>query len=284
MKLSDLINEANKKEKLSSTGFANWLIDNNRVNDLIAVLKSDRVMAIELRKKYCGRQSIDRLENSEFFVNFATFFATLGHIKESEQIFNNLLALTPDDTSALNNYGFMLLNEMVKDYKTEKKYDKNKIDLAESKISKAATIDKYLHEEPLILPAYKNLSLLRAVNATYYIEEKANLPAFLLAWMSIEMTIYRIWYSHLRENHYSKEKTDELARWTVDTIIEVLFLNKCDAKFIELKAELDSLKNIRNHLLHGKTFEISEAEAKRCVDVALMLIPIKQDIATHLDY
>lgn len=173
---------------------------------------------------------------------------------------------------------------MVTAYGSNQKYDKKKIEFAETKISKAATIDKYLHEEPLIFPAYKNLCLLRAVDATYYIQEKEYLPAFLLAWMSIEMTIYRIWYSHLRDNHYSKGKTDDLARWNIDIIIEVLYLNQCDSKFTELKTELDSLRKTRNNLLHGNTFEITESEAKRCIDAALAFLPIKQDILTLLDY
>ena len=128
------------------------------------------------------------------------------------------------------------------------------------------TLDKEIHDEPLLLPAYKNLCLLRAVEAAYYIQEEQNLTAFVMAWMSIEMTIYRIWYAHLKDNSYSKGKMDSLKKWKIDNIIELLYLCKCDLEFVRL----------RNDLLHGTTFEISEGHSRRCIDVALQLIPIKQ--------
>lgn len=104
MKYSDLVLEAAneiKPEKLEADAFVNWLINNNRISDLLSIIKSDSVENIELKKEYCGKKSIDRLKNSDSFVQIATFFGATGHMKEAEEIFNNLLALTPNDTSAL---------------------------------------------------------------------------------------------------------------------------------------------------------------------------------------
>jgi hypothetical protein len=285
MQIEDLVFEyakANNITKPEAKLFLNWLVANKRISDFTSIIKSDSVKPIELRKEYCGKKSINRLENSDTFIDFATYLGLLGHTTESEQVFNILFTLTPEDTSALSNYGFVLLNNALKAFQTNKKYDKKTIEFAQSALSKAATIDKYLHEEPVTLPAYRNLCMLRAIDATCYFQEGTYLPAFLFAWMSIEMTTYRIFYSHLKEKEYSKGKIEELSRWNTDVIIEVLFLDRCDEKFVELKPELDALRKIRNHLIHGNIFEISENEAKRCINVALAINPIKQDLETIL--
>jgi hypothetical protein len=169
-----------------------------------------------------------------------------------------------------------LLDELVEAYKTNSEYDKSKIELAFAKISKAAEIDKYLHGEPLLLPAYKNLCLLRAVEATYYVKNNELFMGFILGWMSIEMTIYRIWYSHLKENSYTNGKIDELEQWNIDKIVETLYLSKCDPHFNSLKEQIEMLQGIRNKLLHGKIFEVTDGNTRQCINVALSLLPIKQ--------
>jgi hypothetical protein len=280
MNLKNLIIEASKENntgKLSAQEFVNWLITKNRIGDLILLIKNDNIKDVELKKPYNGKSSIKRLENSDELVQITTFIGTLGHMKEAKEVFDAQLTLTPDDTSALNNYGFILINEMIKAYGVNKKYDQRAIQIAQSKVSKAATIDKFLHEEPLVMPAYKNLCLLRAVEATYFTQLSAYLSAFLIAWMSIEMSIYRIFYLHLKENKYSKRKIEDLQRWNIDTIIEVLYLNKCDPEFSKQKDNIDALRKLRNHLIHGDIFEVTEGEAKRCIDVALAFTQIKEN-------
>jgi hypothetical protein len=281
MKFIDLVKEAikeNKEKEFHAGEFIIWLLEKDRIGDLRYIIETDAVKTIPLRKAYGGKNSILRLQQSDEVIQITTLMGTMGYVKEAQEIFEVLLARTPDDASALNNYGFILLNEMVIQYQTDKKYDKNKLRIAQDKISNAATIDKFLHEEPLAMPAYRNLCLFRAVEATYYEQISAYLPAFLVAWMSVEMSVYRIFYSHLKENQYSKSKIDDLLRWNIDTIAEVLYLNKCDPQFVEWKDELDALRRLRNRLMHGDDFDLSERDTKRCIDLALRLTFMKQDL------
>jgi tetratricopeptide (TPR) repeat protein len=262
--------------------FAHWLINNKKVDDIILLFENDDIIEIKLKRPFSGKATIKRLKNADEIVQLATFIGALGNLNQAKELFDAILTITPDDTSALNNYGFVLLNDMINAYEKNKKYNFEELRMAHDKISKAASIDKCLHEEPLIFPAYKNMCLLRAVEATYFAQTKAFLTAFLTAWMSIEMSTYRIFYQHLKEKNYPKGKIDELQRWNIDTIIEVLFLNNCDELFVKQKGNLDMLRKLRNHLIHGDIFEITEGHAKTCIDVALSFIKIKNEIEASL--
>ena len=240
-----------KMEKFTAEVFIHWLINEKKIDDIILLIENDDLIEIELKRSFSGKKKMKRLKNADEIIQLTTLMGTIGHLIQAKELFDAILTITPDDTSALNNYGFILLNEMVEAYEKNRVYNFNELRMAHDKISKAASIDKCLHEEPLIFPAYKNMCLLRAVEATYFSQTKAFLPAFLTAWMSIEMSTYRIFYQHLKENNYSKGKIDELQRWNIDTIIEVLFLNNCDEQFVKQKENLDMLRKLRNHLIHG---------------------------------
>jgi hypothetical protein len=97
--------------------------------------------------------------------------------------------------------------------------------------------------------------------------------AFIMAWISIEMTIYRLWYILMIDNSCN----EDLSRWNVDTVMEVLFLSKIDETFQKLKPELDTLKSLRNNLIHGEVVEITSGQAERCIDIAWEMMPIKKD-------
>jgi hypothetical protein len=285
MLFKDLWLEAVADQKtgdLTPDQFVHWLLDEKKIEGILLLIKNEELVEITLKSKYSGKATIDRLKNADEIIQLTTFIGALGHISEASEIFDAILNITPNDTSALNNYGFILLNDMVGAYEKNLMYNFDTLRKAHDKISKAASIDKYLHEEPLIFPAYKNMCLLRAVEATYFTQINAYLPAFLTAWMSIEMSTYRIFYQHLKEKKYSRGKIAELQRWNIDTIIEVLFLNNCSDQFVQQKDKLDMLRKLRNHLIHGDIFEITEGHAKTCIDVALSFIKIKNEVDKFL--
>lgn len=144
-------------------------------------------------------------------------------------------------------------------------------------IFKAWEIDQNIHEDPRLLPAYKNICYIRAVEAVYYFDQGDSFTAFILGWISIEMSIYRIWYKLLTETFPgSKEKIDSLMKWTVDPILETLFLSKIDNRFMKLKSDVDMLRGFRNDLIHGRIADITRGTARRCIDIAHQIIPIKQ--------
>ena len=281
MTMADIVQEVAKQnnlkiEQLKADHIAEWIVNKNKLDDFLFSINADALKITPLRKPYYGKPSIDRLLTADTFVGIADALARIGHLQEAEEVFKLILKRTPCDTTALNDYGVLVIDELIGEYKKGVKISKERLAVARKQIYDATIIDRHLHQDPRLLPAYKNLCLLRIVEAISYLNEKETFTAFVLSWMSIEMTLYRIWYKLSKENYEGKSKIDSLERWNIDTIIEVLYINKIDPEFCALKPELDSLKGFRNDLLHGRMLEITEGQARHSIEVAQRLIPIKQ--------
>ncbi|MCW4018675.1 MAG: hypothetical protein NWF00_08390 [Candidatus Bathyarchaeota archaeon] len=280
MDLGDLVREAYTEvtQRPFRYGYlVSWILKKGRTSDLMSIIKTSKITRVPLKKPYRGKKAIDRLENSDDLIKIATLMGSLGYMKEAQEVFDAMLFRTPLDTTALNNYAYVLLHEIIQ---SKGNYDKSKILIAQNKISKAATIDKVLNENFLILSTYKNLCLSRVVEAEYYAQIKAYLPAFLVAWLSIEMSIRRIYYQHLKEKQYGKDKLFSLK--SLDLITEILYLNKCDSKFVNSKEVLESLYGLRNQLIHGTIFEVSEGQAKNCIELAYTFTLVKEEFDDFL--
>jgi hypothetical protein len=281
MTIADIVQEVAKQnnlkiEQLTVDHIVEWIVNKNKLGEFLSSINEDALKLTPLKKPYNGKPSIDRLLTGDTFVGIATALAKIGHSQEAEKVFQLILNRTPHDTTALNDYGVLVINELINEYNKGVKISKERLAVARKQIYDATIIDRHLHEDPRLLPAYKNLCLLRIVEAITYLNEREAFTAFLLAWMPIEMTICRIWYKLSKENYEGKGKIDALERWNIDTVIEVLFINKIDPEFCKLKPELDSLKGFRNDLLHGRMLEITEGQARHSIEVAQKLIPIKQ--------
>jgi len=280
MEFTDLIRAAYKEKEYAEFydgDIATWILEKGRVNDLILIINNSELNPVTIKNANGKNKSIHRLKDSDDIISVATLIGSLGYIEEAQEIFDAIISRTPNDVTALNNYGYILLMNLIE---KEQLYDREKILIAQKVIAKAASINKNIEEKPQFQPIYKNLCFLRVVEAEYYAQNKAYLPAFLMACMSIEMSIYRIFYQHLKEKHY--EKGSLLRLNNLDNIIEILFLNKCDPELVKSKAELTALKGLRNDLIHGDVFEISKGEAKCCIDLAYAFTLIKVDYTNFL--
>jgi hypothetical protein len=281
MNINQLIEKAEKDTKsehgtLKNDVFVGWLLKKALLNEVSIAISEDPIDHTPLSKPYNNKRSIEKVLNSAIFLTIAEMLINQGKFKEGEDVFKKLLEIAPEDTTTLNNYGVMIINEQLVLYSKKEKLCKERIEESWKLISKAAIIDRILFDKPMQFPAYKNLCLLRAVEAAYYLEEKHCLPAFLLSWMSIEMSLHRIWQITLEEIGYFKSKIESFERWNIDTVIETLFMSKCDPEFLKLKTPLDILRGHRNDLLHGRIFDITIGTARFSIQTAFNLIPIKQ--------
>jgi Tfp pilus assembly protein PilF len=63
------------------------------------------------------------LENSDDIVKIGTLMGSMGYIKEAQEILEAVLLRKPNDTTALNNYGYVLLHEIIQSKKNFKGCD-----------------------------------------------------------------------------------------------------------------------------------------------------------------
>lgn len=268
----------------------NWSTENDlesNFKDYISAVKQDNLGVKRVQGRDRQEIHIKTLENSMFFVILANSYAKRGLFDKALNVFEEMLAKGTDESTILNDYGAAILNRMV----YEKTVNKGSLDLARKLVFEAFAFDKKVAKNWYQYPAYKNLCFLRAMEAIYYNNEKDTFAAFVLGWMSVEMTIYRIWHQLLTLREASG--LDDLMRWNSDSIMEVLSISEVSEKlkrtradlevFKTLKKDLDTLKGIRNHLLHGDIDNPTPGDSIRCIDTALKLVPLFQSVRQDLE-
>ena len=281
MRIESILHEIAKEEQIEveeiKAKFAiDWIIRNNRFDDLIVSVDEADSETIQLRRKYRKKKVIDRLVHSDLFIGMADWLVEEEHFSEAEAIFQSLLRKTSHDPSALNDYGALILNELIRQHDKKKKLSRKRLATARRVISKAAMIDRSLHADPRFFPAYENLCLLRVMEADFYARKGELFIAFILSWMSVEMSLYRIWYELLvKEFPDRKGKVKSLERWNVDSVIETMFLSRIDERYLKLKPDLDALRGIRNDILHGTLYNPARGQVEKCMDVALKLVSVR---------
>lgn len=268
--LITVMKEKNLKAKdVTSYDVANWALEKKRIGDLISAIKAESTVSVPLKKKYCNKTSMEVLENVEFFGSMASFLLHKGQINEAEEVYRAILDKTPHDTAILNDYGMILLIAIDELYAQGKKINKERFDEAKKYIFESVKIDRCLNEDSILYPAFRNLSTLRHLEAAVQLQEGNFFAAFVLFWMSIEISIYVIWYQYLKKIYTnSKQKIDSLRNWSIEYVIEVLFLSRVNSVLLELKNDLDVLRGTRNSLLHGDISDPTEGEVKLCMEVS----------------
>lgn len=280
MRLEEILDKIAKEENLkdrSTMAIVKCLVEKRGREDVLLFRDAIRESNLQriIVRGIGGREiPVRQLEHSEFFIILANSYAKKRRFSEAIGLFDAMFERGCNESTMLNDYGATLLNQMM----AEGVIDKGKLDLARKLIFKAFEFDKKVAENWYTYPAYKNLCYLRDIEAIYYYNQNEDFAAFVLGWMSIEMTVRRIWFQFIKNKipNVSKGKIESLMRWDIDSIIETLFLGKVDEAFKQIKSHLDTLRGIRNNLLHGKIDNPTHGNAKLCVDVAYKLIPILQ--------
>jgi len=240
------------------------------VSSYIQAISRDPIKKYSLKKPWRKRQFIERIGQSDYFSVFAVQIAQRGYVEGAKAIFEEILRRTPHDTTTLNDYVVVLLNEMIDLYNRGQTIPKEELELAKQYIYLAFEIDLYLHGTRHPLPAYKNVSLLRAVEAALLSRQGDLFTAFVLAWMSIEMSIYRLWYKSVERKYKdSNQKMGRLLRWDVEQVMEVLYVNNIGPEYVVLKPKLDTLRGTRNDLLHGNKPKPTKGETESCINTGI---------------
>ena len=293
MKLADLVTRTVERGHLPDGNdftVIKWSIENNieeNFAEFIEAIKEDDLQAVEVRGRDRQQVPVKKLEHSQFFIGLANSYAQIGSFDKATKVFEEMFRKGSNESTLLNDFGAALLNQILATGVAKKET----IDLARKLIFDAFAFDKKVSAECYHYPAYKNLCSLRAIEGNYYNEQKDSFAAFLLGWMSIEMTLYRIWHQFLTLK--SATGIDNLMRWDSDSIIEVLFLGEVEEElkrtrsdletFKKTKTDLDTLKGVRNHLLHGEIDNPTSGQSTHCINTALKLVPLFQLVDQDLE-
>ncbi|XHH07616.1 MAG: hypothetical protein ACFCUE_08510 [Candidatus Bathyarchaeia archaeon] len=297
MKLDDAIASAVKEGKLPNNSYPTiviWAVQNNIEENFKNFLSSISELAI-VKDTASNLQNkpipVNRLDRSDFLIFLANSYSGQGMHDKAIAIFEEIKKKGSNESTMLNDFGLALLKKTL----AEGTVDKAKWDYARKLIFEALSFDRSTTKNFYKLPAYMNLCFLRAVEAKLYLDQNDPFAAFMVGWMSIEMTLHRIWRQYLELK--KSTKLDELDRWEAEKIIEMLFIGDIDDRLPKTKAHLQTLKDqknnfntlrgVRNHLIHGDCDNPTNGEAKLCLDTALTIAPLfkvldNERLVTHL--
>jgi hypothetical protein len=215
----------------------------------------------------------NRLKYSDIWNDIAITYMKLKNFGKAKAILEAMLDAKASDSSTITNYGAVLLNEML---------DKHKLHPENFKTAKDLTFKAFVFDVPkkgllfkgVLMPAFKNLVLIRNIESEDFLNKGELFTSFVLGWISVEMSLLRIWSRFLEMMKYSNGKRQDMMGWDVKLIIEILSM----AKIIppEIRNALDRLRETRNRLIHGTELVPTEGEVRGCIHVGRMLIPILQ--------
>ncbi len=224
----------------------------------------------------------DHLENSKIWNDLAIIYMSKGNLEKAERILRETIEAGARDSSTITNYGAVLLNRMIAVHV---------MDEESFKIAKEHTFRAFKFDVPkrgelykgVLMPAFKNLVLMRNIEAEHFLNKGDLFTSFILGWISVEMSLLRIW-SRLHEiAQLSDTKRKKMMLWDIALVIEILSMGKLaipgqmvDLIPSNLRDLLDTLRETRNRLIHGSQIEPTRGEVEQCIHLGRQLIPILQ--------
>jgi len=213
------------------------------------------------------------VENSEAWNGFAIAYLNKKDFANAKNILESMLSAGASDSLTINNYAAVLLNEMIEKNSIIEKV----LSHAKELTFKALKFDVRKKGELIegaSRPPFKNLVLIRNIEAEVFLKKRDFFTAFVLAWISVEMSLTRIWFRFLKDQGYGKKKRQWFADWDIAFVIESLsMLGIIDP---HIKNDLDCLRTLRNDVIHGILPYPEEGQISRCIKLGRELIPILQ--------
>lgn len=138
-------------------------------------------------------------------------------------------------------------------------------------------LKKILTASEKIISTDEHIDLLKLLISSYthFINGDYS-QSFITSWTIIERNIYDLWMRKLLSAKISKRIRDDLDRWDLYRVLEILHLDKIipNDEYIELK----SLQGLRNDVIH-EGHEITQRTAEKCFNLALD--DMKNKIGVH---
>ena len=105
--------------------------------------------------------------------------------------------------------------------------------------------------------------------------------SFIMSWMIIERYLYDLWNSKIKGAGVTNRITEDLNRWDVYRVLEILHIDKVIPEDDYVDAR--QLHSLRNDLIHFG-YEVTEKQSEECYDMAFQIITDKIGIDDQIKY
>jgi len=248
------------------------------IEEFIQQIKEDRLLDLEVRDLKGNRLRFKVLSKNKDFTAVGLKLKEEKSFEDAEKIFKAMLDMGETSSATQNNYGAVILDDVFSKLRKKEPVDPDRMGEARKSIFKACDFDKKVGLAWPAAPAYKNLCFLRNIEAYYRYSNKDFIGAFLLGWISIEMTLHRIWFQYLQKTCSGilnqQSLYNKLMTLPFQAMFEILFATKIfDKKIVK---NLENLREIRNKLVHGEINDPDMKNVEDCIGIGHALIPLLQ--------
>ncbi len=141
-------------------------------------------------------------------------------------------------------------------------------------------LENVLRTAENILANDEHVNLLKLLLSSYtQLSNGDNSQSFITSWIIVERHIYGLWMQKLLSARVSKRIRDDLDRWDLYRVLEILHLDKVipDDEYVELR----SLQGLRNDVIH-EGHEITEKLAAKCFGLAMNIVKKRTNLTTQV--
>ena len=212
---------------------------------------------------------------SNMWNNVGILYMNNKMYEKGRDVYSTLIDVGVYDSSTITNYAAVIMRGMLEKHVIEES------DEPDFEYVKKLLYDAFIFDveakprkkaDAVLLPAYKNLIYVRNIESELYYNKKLYFISFILGWISVEMSLIRIFCRIMKHQKGEKIIREKLSMLNIQTILDILYGFKIITK--ELYTEINSINKERNKLIHGSEIEPTPGLTKQVIDLGRKLIPL----------
>jgi len=230
---------------------------------------------ITRREQYAGVE-YRFLGHGDIWNSIALTYMNKGDFQKAIDVFNYLEKAGASDSATQNNIATVILNRMISKHIIDQS-DEQDFERAKNLLYKAFMFDVKAKPrrniaDAALFPAFKNMILVRNIESELYYNKRMYFLAFVLGWISVEMSLVRIWCQIMSNHKGERDVREKLSQLDAQTILDLLFgLNVIP---IDLYSKIKGIKDERNKLIHGTMINPTKGKTMELITLGRRLIPI----------
>lgn len=195
--------------------------------------------------------------------------------EKGRDVYSTLIGVGVYDSSTITNYAAVIMASMLEKHVIEES-DEPDFEYVKKLLHDAFIFDVEAKPrqkaDAVLLPAYKNLIYVRNIESELYLNKELYFASFILGWISVEMSLIRIFCRIMKQQKGEKKIREKLSMLNIQTILDILYGFKIITK--DLYTEINGIIKERNKLIHGSELKPTPGLTRQVINLGRKLIPL----------
>lgn len=219
----------------------------------------------------------NKLGYTDLWNSIALIYMNTRMYEKSRELLRHKIKNKAYDSITITNCAASILNIFLSKHKIEKN-DEPDFEYAKKLLFDAFNFDVQAKPRKNIanaalLPAFKNIVLVRNIESELHYNKQEYFLSFIIGWISIEMSLVRIWCKIMSDQGGERNIREKLSKWDIQHILDALLMLKVLPK--TLYSQIKGIKEERNKLIHGTLMIPTPGLTDQTIKLGRALIPIQ---------